>query len=292
MARQRTDAAKEAAEQKITQYLYEAHAFELMLVHTLGAHIAITPAGRYRSGLEAHLEETRDHATRLERHLARRDVKRSLVQSGYGFAQGVLGQALAVTKLPIDMARGTSGEEMLLKNLRDECANEAAEIAKYLMIEQYAREVGDTATERLAASIRADEERMLERLFEQAPRLVADAVAADVDGKSQYSIMRIGAVDGLRSVAGTAARTVSRTAGRAARRSESMRGSSTPSNRPAVRKPAASSSLARQESGSKRTSTSGAKRSTTAKRSAAKKTTAKRGSTGGRSSTKRTASTR
>lgn len=275
MAKQRNEAARERAEQKITQYLYEAHALELMLVQTLTAHIAMTPAGAYRSGLETHLAETRDHASRIQRHLSNRDMKRSFVQVGYGLAQGVLSQAVAMGKLPIDMARGTSGEEMLLKNLRDECANEAAEIAMYLMIEQYAREVGDTATERLAASLRADEERMIERLYEQAPRLVADAVAADVDGKPQFSMRRIGAVDGVRSVATTAARTISRTSSRAARRVETTSGSSTPSNRPAVRKPRAETSLKRQSGTTKSGNTS---RTTTKPRAKAtkKRTTTKK----------------
>ena len=162
MTTKRSDAANEAATQKITQLLYEAHALELALVQTLTAHIAITPAAAYRSGLEAHRDETGGHAERIQRHLVRRDSKRSFLQVGYGLAQGVLGQAVALSKVPVDLVRGTSAEELLLRNLRDECASEAAEIAMYLTIEQYATEVGDSTTARLAASIRADEERMLE----------------------------------------------------------------------------------------------------------------------------------
>ncbi|MCZ4496751.1 MAG: hypothetical protein JWM25_1334 [Thermoleophilia bacterium] len=233
------------AEQRIDQLLFDAHAAELALVQTLLAHIAMTPASIYRSGLESHLRETRDHAKRIQRHLSGRHHRRGLMQVGYGLATTALGQAIAVGKLPVDLARGMNGEEKLLRNLRDECASEAMEIAMYLTIEQYAREVEDHATERLAASIRADEERMLERLFAQVPRLTADAVAADVRGSSQYSMLRTGAVDGVRSVAASAARSVSRTASRAARRSSPVGGSSAKGSRPAVRKPAASSSLTR-----------------------------------------------
>lgn len=238
MARQRDEDAQALAEQRITQLLFEAHANELMLVQTLTAHIAMTPAGAYRSGLESHLRETGDHASRIQRHLASRDHHRPLAQVGYGLAAGAIGQALAVGKLPIDLLRGINGEERLLRNVRDECASEAAEIAMYLTIEQYAREVGDDATEQLAASIRADEERMLERLLKQVPRLTTDAVAAEVDGSPQYDLGRTGAVDGIRTVASAAARAMARSAGRAARRSEPPTGTSASSDRPPVRTPA------------------------------------------------------
>ena len=39
-------------EQKIVQYLNEAHATELALVGELQAQIAMTPRGQYREGLE------------------------------------------------------------------------------------------------------------------------------------------------------------------------------------------------------------------------------------------------
>ena len=49
-------------EQKIVQYLNEAHASEVALTRVLQSQIAMTPRGSYRSGLEKHLGETRDHA--------------------------------------------------------------------------------------------------------------------------------------------------------------------------------------------------------------------------------------
>ncbi len=56
-------------EQKIVQYLSEAHATEQALVTVLQSQIAMTPGGSYRDGLESHLRETRDHATRVQRRL-------------------------------------------------------------------------------------------------------------------------------------------------------------------------------------------------------------------------------
>jgi ferritin-like metal-binding protein YciE len=53
----------------------------------------------------------------------------------------------------------------VLKNAKDACASEALEIATYTAIECLAQRVGDDETARLAASIRADEERMLARIL-------------------------------------------------------------------------------------------------------------------------------
>lgn len=252
----------EAAEQKIVQHLYEAHATEQMVAQTLTAHIAMTPAGDYRDQLERHLRQTRDHARRIQEHLARREQERGLVQVGYGLAQGMVSQVLAMTKLPVDLVRGMSGEEKLLKNARDECANEAMEIAAYTAIEELAKAVGDADTAKLAASLRADEERMLERLLELIPRLASDVVRAEVQGNPRFDVRHIGAVDAARTVAGTAARTLARSANRAGRTAEASR-------QPARRSPtptplserAASSGSTRTKAKAKSSSKSGAPRS-------------------------------
>ncbi|MCW2920152.1 MAG: hypothetical protein JWL76_26 [Thermoleophilia bacterium] len=270
----------ELAEQKLAQHLYEAHATELMLVHTLTAHIAITPKGDYRDGLQSHLRETKEHARRIEEHLAARDQGRGLVQVGYGMAQGVVGQALAFGKLPIDLVRGMSGEEKLLKNARDEFANEAMEIAAYLAIEELAKAVGDTATAKLAASIRADEERMFAKLQEMIPRLASDVVRAEVNGNPRFDVRHIGAVDAAWSVASSAARTVARQANRASR-------SASATSRSGRRAPSPTPLSTKQErSGATRTTSR--KRSTTsgATKASASRTPAKR--TAATSKTKRT----
>ena len=50
------------AQQKLVQYLNEAHATEQALIRVLQSQIAMAPRGSYRSGLETHLRETREHA--------------------------------------------------------------------------------------------------------------------------------------------------------------------------------------------------------------------------------------
>lgn len=168
------------SQEKIVQYLNEAHASERALTRVLQSQIAMTPRGGYRDALEQHLRETRDHAERVQKRLGRLREGRSPLQLGVGVAQSVAGQALAAAKTPLDLVRGTSGEEKVLKNAKDACATEALEIATYTSIEHLARAVGDDETAELAAAIRADEVRMLERVLGEIPALTAAVVGADV----------------------------------------------------------------------------------------------------------------
>ena len=64
------------SQQKLLQYLDEAHAAEQALVSVLASQIAMTPDGSYRDGLEKHLEETRDHARRTAERAAELDWPR------------------------------------------------------------------------------------------------------------------------------------------------------------------------------------------------------------------------
>jgi ferritin-like metal-binding protein YciE len=194
---------------KIVQYLHEAHAMELALARTLQAHSAMTPAGAYRTALERHRRETREHADRLARRLGELGHGRSLAEAGYGLVQRLAGQLLALGKAPLDVVRGASGEEKLLKNAKDECASEALEIATYDAIEQLARQAGDETTAALAAELRADEERMLATLRELLPALSAAVVGAEVRGEMSYDAGTTGAARALRDgrqAAGEAAR--------------------------------------------------------------------------------------
>ena len=200
------------SETKIVQYLNEAHAMETGLVRVLQEQIALTPRGRYRSALEKHLRETRDHATRIA---ARR---KELAGSGnplgaiVGVAQDAVGQALALAKAPLDMVRGSGGEEKVLKNAKDACATEALEIATYIALEHLARSVDDRRTAELAASIRGDEEAMLERIEQELPALTQAVVRAEIGGEPSYDITETGAADAIRDVAKQTQRATKRTA--------------------------------------------------------------------------------
>ena len=74
----------EKQEQKIVQYLNEAHGAELALVRQLQAQIAMTPRGQYRDGLETHVQETRRHAERVEGRLVELGQGNNPLQLGLG----------------------------------------------------------------------------------------------------------------------------------------------------------------------------------------------------------------
>jgi ferritin-like metal-binding protein YciE len=190
--------------QKIVQYLNEAHASEVGLVRVLQSQIAMTPRGSYRTALEKHLRETRGHAERVRERLRELEEGGNPLQVGLGLAETVVAQALALGKTPIDLLRGTSGAEKVLKNAKDASATEALEIATYTAIEALARAIGDDETARLAKSIRADEERMLARVLEEIPKL-ADAVARGAG----YRLATTGAGETARAAA-RGARTTAR----------------------------------------------------------------------------------
>jgi ferritin-like metal-binding protein YciE len=192
-------------EEKVLQYLNEAHASEVALTHVLRSQTLMTPKGRYRTLLESHLKETRDHARRLERRMQQLGRGREPLQAILGFAESTVGQLLALGKAPLDLIRGTGGEEKVLKNAKDTCATEAWEIGTYTAIERLARDVRDDATARLAASIRSEEEHMLDRVQREIPRLTDAVVAAELGGAGSYDFGDTGAADAVRD-AGAAVR--------------------------------------------------------------------------------------
>jgi ferritin-like metal-binding protein YciE len=194
----------DASTQKVVQYLGEAHASEQALVRVLQSQIAMTPRGSYRSALETHLEETRHHAARLQRRLGQLGVGANPLAAAVTLAESLLGQALALGKTPLDLLRGSGGEEKVLKNAKDACATEALEIATYIAIERLANEVDDEETAALAASIREDEERMLARILREIPSLTGAVVGADVDGEGSYDIATTGAAEAVKRTASQA----------------------------------------------------------------------------------------
>jgi ferritin-like metal-binding protein YciE len=170
-------ASMATTEQKIVQYLAEARASELALVRVLQSQLTMTPDGPYRAALEAHLAETRSHAQRLGVRLRELGWAANPILGVIGAAEVAAGQVIALAKTPLDLLRGTSVAERVLKNAKDTCATEALEIATYTALARLAEASGDVRTASLAADIRADELHMLDRVRSLLPGLT-DAVTA------------------------------------------------------------------------------------------------------------------
>jgi len=77
--------------------------------------------------------------------------------------------------------------------------------------------VGDDTTADLAASVRSDEEKMLERLLKEVPKLTDAVVRAEIDGNSSYDPLKTGAADVLRGAGEAAKQTAGAGAARAKR---------------------------------------------------------------------------
>ena len=90
----------------------------------------------------------------------------------------MVGQIATLAKGPLDLFRGHGQDEKLLKNVKDECAAEAFEIAAYDAIEALAEALNDAETAELARAIRKDEERMLADLRALIPSLTGVAAQA------------------------------------------------------------------------------------------------------------------
>ncbi len=211
------------SDQKIVQYLNEAHASELALTRVLQSQIAMTPRGAYRTGLETHLRETKDHAQRVEDRLGELAQGENPLQAGAGLVQAVAGQAIALAKTPLDLLRGSGGEEKVLKNAKDAAATEALEIATYTALEHLAASVGDEKTERLAASILVDEERMLKRVLKAIPKLTEAVVQAEIHGNGSYDLSETGAADTVRDIGESTRKTAAKGAKQARRTARQAR---------------------------------------------------------------------
>jgi ferritin-like metal-binding protein YciE len=212
-----------SSQKKVVQYLSEARASEDALVRVLQSQIAMTPRGSYRSALDKHLDETRGHAKKVADRLAALDGGSSPISAVVGFWEDLIGQALAFGKTPLDLLRGSGGEEKVLKNAKDACASEALEIATYTAIERLARTLGDDETADLAERILADEERMLARIMREIPKLTDAVVGADVKGQPSYDISSTGAGEAVKEASAATETAVRKTAASAKRTARQAR---------------------------------------------------------------------
>ena len=111
----------------------------------------------------------------------------------------------------------------MLKNAKDACATEALEIATYTAIERLARSVGDERTAKLAASIRADEEKMLERIMREMPEAGRGRGGRRGRGRSVLRVSKTGAADAARTTGKATAKAARKTGAQAKRSARQAR---------------------------------------------------------------------
>ena len=166
---------------KLVQLLNEAYAKEKQLETSLQAHADVTTREDYAKRLNDHLKETKSHATQVARRIKQLGGNPETVSvpgpEGLGkMAESVAGRfekAKAAAQGPLQAVRGAGEQEKMLHNARAEYADEAQEIATYMVIDSLASTVGDKQTAKLARDILRDEERMQKFLAGLLPELTA-----------------------------------------------------------------------------------------------------------------------
>jgi ferritin-like metal-binding protein YciE len=166
---------------KLVQFLNEAYAKEKQLETSLQAHLDATTRDDYAKRLKSHLKETKSHATQVARRIKQLGGNPETVSipgpEGLGkMAENVaekLGKAKAAAQGPLHTMRGSGEQEKMLHNARAEYADEAQEIATYMVIDSLATTAGDKDTATMAREILRDEERMQKFIADLLPELTA-----------------------------------------------------------------------------------------------------------------------
>jgi ferritin-like metal-binding protein YciE len=145
--------ADDKLQQKLADYVEDAHAMEQNDLKMIDSMISTTDDPQMKEMLENHKRETEEHERRLR---ARLDAL------GRGTSARKQAQAVgaALLKGVGDVARGDKAG----KNARDGYTAEHMEIAAYQLLERLAKKAGDTDTAEVARQNRSDEEQMARRI--------------------------------------------------------------------------------------------------------------------------------
>src|SRR4051794_30226661 len=166
----------------ITEQLREAEATEQASLSLIEGHLRGIPPGPYRTALRRHHDETRRHAQQVAERLQSLGAARSPFDTVITLGEAVVGRMTGLALAPVHLLTARARPETLLRNVFDDIAAEAREVALYEALERLADVAGDTATAALARAIRADEQRQLAALRDVL-RPLADRVARERIGE-------------------------------------------------------------------------------------------------------------
>ena len=145
--------ADDKLQQKLADYVEDAHAMEQNDLKMLDSIISTTDDPEVREMVQNHKRETEEHERRLRERLD---------ALGRGTSARKQAQAVgaALLKGVGDKARGDKAG----KNARDGYMAEHLEIAAYQLLKRLAEKAGDTETAEIARQNRSDEEEMARRI--------------------------------------------------------------------------------------------------------------------------------
>ena len=145
--------ADDKLQQKLVDYIEDAHAMEQNVSTMLTSMISTTDDTEIKEMLEDHKQETERQESRLRERL-------DALGAGTSTRKQAQTVAAALVKGATDVARGDQAG----KNARDGYTTEHMEIAAYQLLERLAKKAGDTETAEVARQNRTEEEAMAQKL--------------------------------------------------------------------------------------------------------------------------------
>src|SRR5215211_391611 len=184
--------ADDKLQQKLADYVEDAHAMEQNDLKMLDSMISTTDDPQTKEMIENHRKETEEHERRLRERL-----------DALGRGTSVRKQAQAVGAALLkgvgDQARGDKAG----KNARDGYMAEHMEIAAYQLLERLAEKAGDTETAEIARQNRTDEEEMARRIdqsWDRTLELTLEENNISIEPVSGVTDTASGATDSARGV--------------------------------------------------------------------------------------------
>jgi ferritin-like metal-binding protein YciE len=145
--------ADDKLQQKLVDYIEDAHALEQNVSTMLDSMISTTDDPDIEEMLKHHKEETERQEAKLRERL-------DALGAGASTRKQAQTVAAALVKGAADVVRGDQAG----KNARDAYTTEHMEIAAYQLLERLAEKAGDTETAEVARQNRAEEEAMAQKI--------------------------------------------------------------------------------------------------------------------------------
>jgi ferritin-like metal-binding protein YciE len=145
--------ADDRLQQKLVEYVEDAHAMERNVSTMLDSMISTTDDPEIKQMLQEHKRQTEEHERRLRERL-------DTMGAGTSTIKEVGGVGAALFKGVGDLARADKPG----KNARDGYVTEHMEIAAYELLERLARKAGDEQTAEVARQNRAEEREMAKKI--------------------------------------------------------------------------------------------------------------------------------